>query len=272
MLMQKQALNIICVFSPVSVFQAHESSVRAMKWSHNDQWMITADHAGFIKYWQSNMNNVKMYQGHKEPIRSLRWDFAPSAGSLQLGSKIKLSSCNGVTQYTAEASYNIAQTAVKLISLIVGNMQKYIYLMEYVLLFTGDDGHFVSSACACFILGLLYKRKKCNSLMCKLQKYLYLTKYALLFHQLEGCSFPMSFIWFIMGMMYRRKETALICKLQKYLCLTKYALLFHQSERCSFPVSHIWFIMGTMYRRKKTALVCKLQKYLYLTKYALLFL
>jgi hypothetical protein len=52
--------------------QAHDVSVRAMRWSHNDQWMVTADHAGYVKYWQSNMNNVKMYQGHKEPIRGVR--------------------------------------------------------------------------------------------------------------------------------------------------------------------------------------------------------
>lgn len=44
-----------------------------MVWSHNDQWMVTGDHAGYVKYWQSNMNNVKMYQAHKEPIRGLRY-------------------------------------------------------------------------------------------------------------------------------------------------------------------------------------------------------
>ena len=44
-----------------------------MQWSHNDNWMVTADHFGYIKYWQSNMNNVKMYQGHKEPIRGIRY-------------------------------------------------------------------------------------------------------------------------------------------------------------------------------------------------------
>ena len=33
-----------------------------MQWSHNDVWMVTGDHAGYIKYWQSNMNNVKMFQ------------------------------------------------------------------------------------------------------------------------------------------------------------------------------------------------------------------
>ncbi|KAL4220791.1 WD repeat-containing protein 33 [Mactra antiquata] len=63
-------------FSFETILQAHETSVRAMVWSHNDQWMVTADHAGFIKYWQTNMNNVKMYQGHKEPIRSI--SFCPT--------------------------------------------------------------------------------------------------------------------------------------------------------------------------------------------------
>jgi hypothetical protein len=44
-----------------------------MVWSHNDLWLLTADHGGFVKYWQSNMNNVKMYEAHKEPVRGLRW-------------------------------------------------------------------------------------------------------------------------------------------------------------------------------------------------------
>ena len=45
-----------------------------MVWSNNDAWMVTGDHSGFIKYWQTNMNNVKMFQGHKEPVRGIRWD------------------------------------------------------------------------------------------------------------------------------------------------------------------------------------------------------
>lgn len=47
-----------------------------MKWSHNDTWMVTGDHGGFIKYWQSNMNNVKMFQAHKDPVRSV--SFSPT--------------------------------------------------------------------------------------------------------------------------------------------------------------------------------------------------
>lgn len=44
-----------------------------MVWSNNDNWMVTGDHGGFVKYWQSNMNNVKMFQAHKEPIRGIRY-------------------------------------------------------------------------------------------------------------------------------------------------------------------------------------------------------
>jgi polyadenylation factor subunit 2 len=44
-----------------------------MTWSHNEQWLVSGDHDGFVKYWQTNMNNVHMYQAHKdEPIRGVR--------------------------------------------------------------------------------------------------------------------------------------------------------------------------------------------------------
>uniref|UniRef100_A0A8C9WPS4 WD repeat domain 33 n=1 Tax=Scleropages formosus TaxID=113540 RepID=A0A8C9WPS4_SCLFO len=59
-------------FNFETILQAHDSPVRAMTWSHNDMWMLTADHGGYVKYWQSNMNNVKMFQAHKEAIREAR--------------------------------------------------------------------------------------------------------------------------------------------------------------------------------------------------------
>ena len=68
-----QALHIVCFVQEALIFpQAHDSPVRAMVWSHADNWLLSSDHGGFIKYWQSNMNNVKMYEAHKEPIRGLR--------------------------------------------------------------------------------------------------------------------------------------------------------------------------------------------------------
>lgn len=60
-------------FNFETILQAHDVPVRTMVWSHNDSWMVTGDHAGFVKYWQSNMNNVKMFQAHKEPIRGIRY-------------------------------------------------------------------------------------------------------------------------------------------------------------------------------------------------------
>lgn len=55
-------------FNFETILQAHDSPVRSMVWSHNDIWMVTADHAGYVKYWQSNMNNVKMFQVHKNKL------------------------------------------------------------------------------------------------------------------------------------------------------------------------------------------------------------
>jgi len=63
-------------FNFETILQAHDAAVRAMKWSHNDTWMVTADTNGYIKYWQSNMNNVKMFQAHKEPVRCV--SFSPT--------------------------------------------------------------------------------------------------------------------------------------------------------------------------------------------------
>ncbi|XP_054929493.1 pre-mRNA 3' end processing protein WDR33 isoform X3 [Dermacentor andersoni] len=63
-------------FNFETILQAHDSSVRCMVWSHNDTWMVTGDHSGYVKYWQSNMNNVKMFQGHKEAIRGI--SFCPT--------------------------------------------------------------------------------------------------------------------------------------------------------------------------------------------------
>jgi len=60
-------------FNFETILQAHDSPVRSMVWSHNDIWMVTGDHGGYIKYWQSNMNNVKMFQAHKEAIRGIRY-------------------------------------------------------------------------------------------------------------------------------------------------------------------------------------------------------
>ncbi|CAB3371027.1 Hypothetical predicted protein [Cloeon dipterum] len=63
-------------FNFETILQAHDSPVRTMVWSHNDIWMVTGDHGGYVKYWQSNMNNVKMFQAHKEALRGI--SFSPT--------------------------------------------------------------------------------------------------------------------------------------------------------------------------------------------------
>ncbi|KAI9895228.1 hypothetical protein PsorP6_018405 [Peronosclerospora sorghi] len=63
-------------FNFETILQAHDDAVRAMVWSHNDNWLVTADHGGVIKYWQSSMTNVQLLQGHREAVRSL--SFSPT--------------------------------------------------------------------------------------------------------------------------------------------------------------------------------------------------
>ncbi|KAI9207852.1 WD40-repeat-containing domain protein [Polychytrium aggregatum] len=63
-------------FNFETILQAHDTAVRAMTWSRNDTWMITGDASGTIKYWQSNMNNLKVVQGHRESVRDIT--FSPT--------------------------------------------------------------------------------------------------------------------------------------------------------------------------------------------------
>ncbi|RKP14263.1 WD40-repeat-containing domain protein [Piptocephalis cylindrospora] len=58
-------------FNFETILQAHDQAVRAMEWTHNDTWMLTGDQGGIVKYWQSNMNNLKEIRAHREPVRDL---------------------------------------------------------------------------------------------------------------------------------------------------------------------------------------------------------
>lgn len=61
-------------FSFEALLQAHDAPIRSMKWSHTDEWLISSDDRGLVKYWQSNMNNVHTFQAHSDPVRCLRWE------------------------------------------------------------------------------------------------------------------------------------------------------------------------------------------------------
>ena len=56
--------------------QAHDSAIRAAVYSHSEEWLISADHDGIVKFWQTNFNNVRNVQAHSEPIRDLA--FSPN--------------------------------------------------------------------------------------------------------------------------------------------------------------------------------------------------
>ncbi|KAF1990991.1 WD40 repeat-like protein [Aulographum hederae CBS 113979] len=63
-------------FNFETIMQAHESAIRAATYSHSDEWLLSADTEGVVKYWQSNFNNVNALQGHSETIRGIA--FAPT--------------------------------------------------------------------------------------------------------------------------------------------------------------------------------------------------
>lgn len=63
-------------FNFETIMQAHDSAVRAVVYAHNDEWLLSADQDGSVKYWQTNFNNVKSIQAHEDPVRDLA--FAPT--------------------------------------------------------------------------------------------------------------------------------------------------------------------------------------------------
>lgn len=53
------------------LIQAHDSAIRAFQFSHNGSYLVSTDQTGIIKYFQPNMNNLVMWNGHKEAIRGV---------------------------------------------------------------------------------------------------------------------------------------------------------------------------------------------------------
>lgn len=102
-----------------------------MVWSHDDQWLLSSDQGGFVKYWQTNMNNVKMYQAHKEAVRGLRlvgpatyapgwpfcsWVFCVTGRCLDLiaviCSKFREQICEGSTQWLMDFSLILSECKI----------------------------------------------------------------------------------------------------------------------------------------------------------------
>ncbi len=62
-------------FNFETILQAHDTAVRAMKFTHAGAYLVSADQSGIIKYFQPNMNNLTAWTGHREAIRGL--SFSP---------------------------------------------------------------------------------------------------------------------------------------------------------------------------------------------------
>lgn len=63
-------------FNFETIMQAHDLAVLSLKYSHNDDWLLSGDQTGLIKYWQPNFNNVNIIQGHTDGIRDIA--FSPN--------------------------------------------------------------------------------------------------------------------------------------------------------------------------------------------------
>jgi polyadenylation factor subunit 2 len=60
-------------------------AIRGMEWSHDGKWLVSADHGGFIKYWNPQMRCMSTFQAHQAPIRGL--SFAPTDYKFATGSE-----------------------------------------------------------------------------------------------------------------------------------------------------------------------------------------
>ena len=63
-------------FNFETILQAHDCAIQAACWSKNENWLLTGDDTGRIKYWQTNLNNLKSVNAHAEPVRGV--SFAPT--------------------------------------------------------------------------------------------------------------------------------------------------------------------------------------------------
>lgn len=63
-------------FNFETIMQAHDLAILALKYSHDDDWLLSGDQDGIIKYWQPNFNNVNIIQGHTDAIRDIA--FSPN--------------------------------------------------------------------------------------------------------------------------------------------------------------------------------------------------
>src|SRR3569833_2849465 len=66
----------IQMLPPIATRAAETVPIRALAFSHTDDWLFSADHDGIIKYLLPNFNYVESLQGHNDPVRDLA--FSPT--------------------------------------------------------------------------------------------------------------------------------------------------------------------------------------------------
>jgi polyadenylation factor subunit 2 len=62
-------------FNFETIMQAHDTAITALNYSHNDDWLLSGDQDGTLKFWQTNFNNVNIINAHEDAIRDVA--FAP---------------------------------------------------------------------------------------------------------------------------------------------------------------------------------------------------
>lgn len=63
-------------FNFESIMQAHEDAIRAITHSHSDDWLLSGDRNGTVKFWQPNFNYLNSIQAHSEVVRDVA--FSPN--------------------------------------------------------------------------------------------------------------------------------------------------------------------------------------------------
>lgn len=56
--------------------QAHDHAICAMTHSHSDDWLLSGDREGIVKFWQPNFNNLNILKAHEEMVRDI--SFSPN--------------------------------------------------------------------------------------------------------------------------------------------------------------------------------------------------
>ena len=69
MLQAHESLELQARESPV--LQAHESPVRSMQYAHNENWLLTGEDDGKLKYWKPNLECVKVVHWNDACIQGI---------------------------------------------------------------------------------------------------------------------------------------------------------------------------------------------------------